>query len=263
MKMFLEIKGEVVFSILIATTVLFLLAAFIIVFVIVYQRRKGAHLNEMAAIKSHFQKVLLETKLEIKEQTLQHIATELHDNLGQIASLIKINLNTLSLEDTKAQNEKLEDTKELTRQLIADVKLLSLSLNSDRIVQVGIGKSLEIEVSRLSKSGYFQASFVQSGEVPVLTPNFTIFLYRMAQETINNIVKHSRARHITVQLECFENMLTLIISDDGKGFDKDIELKAGGSGLTNLYSRAKLMNASLDITTGPGLGTTVSIQLPY
>ncbi|HMF69824.1 MAG TPA: histidine kinase, partial [Flavitalea sp.] len=171
MKMFLEIKGEVVFSILIATTVLFLLAAFIIVFVIVYQRRKGAHLNEMAAIKSHFQKVLLETKLEIKEQTLQHIATELHDNLGQIASLIKINLNTLSLEDTKAQNEKLEDTKELTRQLIADVKLLSLSLNSDRIVQVGIGKSLEIEVSRLSKSGYFQASFVQSGEVPVLTPN--------------------------------------------------------------------------------------------
>jgi signal transduction histidine kinase len=167
------------------------------------------------------------------------------------------------LEDTKAQNEKLEDTKELTRQLIADVKLLSLSLNSDRIVQVGIGKSLEIEVSRLSKSGYFQASFVQSGEVPVLTPNFTIFLYRMAQETINNIVKHSRARHITVQLECFENMLTLIISDDGKGFDKDIELKAGGSGLTNLYSRAKLMNASLDITTGPGLGTIVSIQLPY
>jgi signal transduction histidine kinase len=215
----------------------------------------------MNSVQIKFQQTLLESQLEIKEQTLQHIARELHDNLGQVASLIKINLNTLQLEDTKAI-QKVEDTKELVRELITDLKLLTISLNGDRISQLGIVKSLEMEVSRLNKTGLFDASLDQQGVIPMIEANTTIILFRMVQEIINNAVKHSNAKHIKISLVAVENLLILVCRDNGKGFDEVEKVKSGGSGLTNLQNRAKLIKAKLSIQSSPEDGTSISIELP-
>ncbi len=209
---------EVVFAILIAAFVLILLVSFIVVFILYYQKRRHAHVNEMNSVKIKFQQTLLESQLEIKEQTLQHIARELHDNLGQVASLIKINLNTLQLDDKKAI-QKVEDTKELVRELISDLKSLTMSLNGDRVSQLGIAKCLEMEVERLNKTGLFEASLDQQGALPLIDANTTIILYRMVQEIINNAVKHSNAKHINISLVASENLLNLVCRDDGKGFE--------------------------------------------
>ena len=257
----LQDNSEVIFALLIAALVLMALVSFIIVFIVFYQRRRRTYINEMTEVKAKFQQILLQSQLEIKEQTLQHIGYELHDNLGQVASLIKINLNTLQLDDPVKAGQKIEDTKELVRQLITDLKSLSVSLNSERVSQLGIDKGLENEVERLNKTGQYEIVMQQEGSIPMLDANTTIILYRMSQEIINNIIKHSGAKRIVLSLNATSKFVILAFSDDGVGFDKEEKIKGGGSGLMNLQSRAKLINAELTIKSSPGSGTVISIEL--
>ena len=252
------IQEEYYLIIIWGTLILLLQGISIVVFVLQYQKKHRSHLLQ----KKMLLQTLLQSQLEIKEQTLQHIAHELHDNLGQVASLIKINLNTLQLGDKEKAEQKIEDTKDLVRDLIADLKTLSTSLNGDRVVQLGIARGLKSEVERLNRIGYFEASLTEKGNTPELEANRTTILYRMVQEVLNNIVKHSGARRINISLNTVENILTLVCSDDGVGFNYSEKIASGGSGLLNLQNRAKLINARLLINSEPGNGTTISIELP-
>jgi two-component system, NarL family, sensor kinase len=244
-----------------AVIFIFLVLLWLLRIVVKYQKNNYRHRLEKQQLQSQFSQTLLQSQLEIKEQTLQHIGYELHDNLGQVASLIKINLNTLQLDNPEKAGQKIEDTKELVRQLIMDLKSLSVSLNSERVSQVGIDKGLENEVERLNKTGQFEIVMQQEGTIPLLDASTTIILYRMSQEIINNIIKHSGAKRIVVSLKATAKLLILAFSDDGVGFDKEEKIRSGGSGLMNLQSRAKLINAQLIIESSPGSGTVISIEL--
>jgi signal transduction histidine kinase len=257
-----EMSTDIIIALFAATTVLLILGSFGIIFTIIHKKKQQAYQNEKKIIQTRFQEQLLQSQLEIKEQTLQYISCELHDNLGQIASLIKINLNTLQLDNITKAEQKIEDTKDLVRHLITDLKSLSVSLNSDRIIHLGILKGLENEVGRLNKTGQFESSLEQEGIIPSLDANTTIILYRMAQEIINNIVKHSKAKRIQILLQSVGNLFTLVCKDDGVGFDIEEEKDSGGAGLMNLQKRAKLINAQLFIQSSPENGTTISIELP-
>ena len=240
---------------------LVVLGCFILLLSILYSRRQARNRTEKLLMEQSFSQTLLQSRLEIQEQTLQHISHELHDNLGQVASLIKINLNTIKIDDRDKALERLEDTKELTRQLITDLKSLSVSLGGQRITQLGLGKALEIEVQRLNKTGEFEAEFTQEGMLPKLDGDKATILYRMAQECINNMVKHSRATKILVDLKSRENLIILALTDNGVGFNTEEQLQSNGAGLKNLHNRAQLINALLTIDSTPGSGTHVNIQL--
>jgi signal transduction histidine kinase len=211
-------------------------------------------------MKSQFTQTLLQSQLEIQEQTLQQVSRELHDNLGQIASLIKINLNTLQLADLAKATEKIEATKDLTRQLLADLKALSVNLGSDRLNQLGLVKALQAEVDNLNKTGAFTAQFTCTGNIPDIPDDPSIILYRMAQEILNNMVKHSGAPLIKLSVSFSENLFTLAFTDNGTGFDVAAKMESGGAGLKNLQNRAQLINATLTIDSQPGQGTHISIQ---
>lgn len=242
----------------------FFLLLFLFGFVLKYQKKAVSFVREKELMHAEFSQALLQTQLEIQEQTLQHISKELHDNLGQVASLIKINLHTIPINDTDKATQKLEDTKELTRQLITDIKALSVSLGADRIAQTGLAKSIETEIERLNRTEQFIATFEQEGSVNYLDNDKAIILYRMAQEVLNNMVKHSEAKHIHLKLSATENLIILALSDDGKGFDLQESIKNGtGAGLSNLQKRANLINAKLTMQSSIGNGTQVTIELPY
>lgn len=249
-------------SIILATILILVLVGFIILNLIFYYSKRKKHFESQQRLELHFSQTLLQSQLEIQDQTLQHISRELHDNLGQIASLIKINLNTIQLENTAKAAQKIEDTKELTRQLITDLKGLSVRLNSDRITQFGLIKTLQAEVERINKTDAFSADFSFAGADPTLSPEKSIILYRMIQEIINNIIKHSEAKHIDIKLNAAENLFILVFKDDGIGFNVDEKLNNGGAGLLNLQNRAKLINAQLTIQSTPGNGTVFTIQMP-
>ncbi|HKO82933.1 MAG TPA: ATP-binding protein [Chitinophagaceae bacterium] len=239
-----------------------LLGLFIILLAALYSNRQTKNKNEKLKMQSQFAQTLLQSQLEIQEQTLQHISHELHDNLGQVASLIKINLNTLQLDDPIKASQKIETTKDITRQLITDLKLLSVRLGSDRITKTGLAKALETEIDRLNKTGQFTATLSCQDNLPPLNNDKATILYRMSQEILNNIVKHSSAKQIMVLLNASENLFTLAFNDDGVGFDIAEKMQSGGAGLFNLQNRARLINAQLTIQSTPNNGTTVTIGLP-
>ena len=243
------------------TFLLLLLTTFVIVFVFFYQKRFYFLKKEKQELVAKYAQLLLQSKIEIQEQTLQHVGQELHDNLGQVASLIKINLNTLQLEDTAATIEKIESTKGLTRQLIADIKSLSVSLGSDRVKQAGLVKAIEVEVERLNKTRQFIVTCQVGTAIPEIDTDKATILFRMAQEILNNSVKHSKAKHISISINNSNKLFILAFEDDGIGFNAEDNRQNAGAGLRNLSSRANLIEAQLRIQSLPGNGTRATIEL--
>ncbi|MEO6354972.1 MAG: ATP-binding protein [Ferruginibacter sp.] len=250
--------SEIKTLLIVLTSLFLLMGLFVFAFFLIYRKNQNAKEIQIEKLKE----TLLQSQIEIQEQTLQHISRELHDNLGQVASLIKINLNTLQLNNIPKTTEKIEATKELTRQLIADIKSLSVSLGSDRIAQAGLVKALETEVDRLNKTGQFTALFALEGTMPLIDNDKAVILYRMAQEILNNMVKHSHATQINIFLHASENLFKLQFNDDGVGFNAAEKLNGSGAGLRNLTSRALLIHATLQILSSAENGTSIIIEMP-
>jgi signal transduction histidine kinase len=255
-------KSELIYYLVGATIFLLIIGLFIVSFILIYNRRHRKFMQEQEELKNIFTQTLLQSQLEIREQTLKYIGKELHDNLGLVASLIKINLNTLSSEDPTKALCKIEDTKNLTRQLIRDLKSLSVSLGADRIAEGGLAEALKHEVDRLSKTGIVNASFLVEGNMPDLNLDQATILFRMAQEILNNIIKHSSAKNCNILLTGLNNILILDLSDDGIGFIVKEKTQSAGAGLRNLENRARLINANLILESVPGKGTRAIIELP-
>lgn len=253
---------ELVITIISISIIFFVLSAFIIAFLIIQNRRRARHALEISDLKFTYEQTLLQSQLEIQEQTLQQVAYELHDNLGQVASLIKIHLNTIPLDDPARAEGKVAAARDLVRELIFDLKHLTVSLNSDRITELGVVKGIERDVERINATGKFKATFDCGARIPYVDPSTTIILYRMAQEILNNSVKHSEAKSISVSMAKSDNLLTLVFADDGVGFIMEDAKGNGGSGLTNLTKRAGLINGRVTISSAPHQGTSVTIELP-
>ena len=254
-------ENKIIIAICVITLVM-LFAIALFVFLVIHSRKKYNQYNyDKQVLQQKLAHTLLQTQLEIKEQTMEYISRELHDNISQVASLIKINLNTLKLTPDSPIAEKLEDSKELLRRLITDIKLLSRSLSSDTFASIGLFKSIENDIQRIDRTDNFTAIFISYGNIPDPPADKAIILYRMAQEILNNIVKHSNASHIECAVNYLQNNLILAFRDDGDGFKPETMKHGGGAGLRNLEQRAKLIGAQLTIDSKPGVGTTTSILL--
>ena len=255
-------KRDAFLLILIATALLLIIGFFLILFVLYFLKRKREVFFEKEILKRNYEQALMQSQLEIQEQTLRQVGRELHDNLGHQASLIKIHLNTLHLGDIDKARQQVAETKDVTKQLIADIKALSVSLGSDRITNGGLLKALETEISRLNKTDQFTATLSVEGQIPTLESDKAIILFRMVQEVLNNAIKHSEATNISLMIEVGEDHLTLVLRDDGKGFDVEEKKKSGGAGLGNLQNRAKMINATVDMQSSPGAGSHTTIRVP-
>lgn len=248
---------------LIAGTVLFsALMIFILYFIFLHHRTRQKFDWE----RQKFRQAVLQTEVEIREQTLTHISRELHDNLGHIASLIKINLNLVSKNIQETDRAKIDESIDLLKQLIGDIKSLSVSLNSERLANIGLVEAISNDVGRINKTGHMNMRLVAHCEPPGLSQETEIFLYRISQEILNNTLKHSGASESRIILDCANGKFSLNFRDNGKGFDADTMMNGGtankGSGLNNLNNRCKIIGAELSVMSSRGSGTTILITLP-
>jgi signal transduction histidine kinase len=252
-------KEEIYYSVILSSIFFCLLIGILLYSIYLYHQRKKQHTNDQQMFRAN----LLQAKIEVQENTFNRISHELHDNLGQIASIIKINLNTINLSDSNKAKEKIEFTKDLVRQLITDLKMASLSLNSARVIKSGIYKALEREIDVINKTDEIVATYSVSGNETELGEEKTLIVYRIVQELINNALKHSNATHINLILDISETLFILKLSDDGRGFDQNDDGSQNGEGLINLMSRAKMINADFVINSLPESGTTAILRLPF
>lgn len=251
---------EIVLVISAAIFVIILLS-FLFRFMMLYQKRTIEFTMEKEAIESKFQRELLRAKLEIQEQTFKTISQEIHDNIGQMLSLAKLNLNRVNTGRLQNDMEKVQDAKELISKSIQDLRDLSRSLNTETIAAIGLMKAIELELQMLQKTGTVQTRFEISGTPIRLDPQKELILFRISQEALHNIIKHATATFVGVSVSFHADRFELVITDNGVGFDSSMESNFG-SGLHNMKSRSELIGAAWQVTSAPETGTTILIYLP-
>ena len=236
------------------TILVIFLVAGIVAFLFLFSRRNWKHQTEKQLMKTQFQQALLQTQLEIQEQTLKTISEEIHDNVGQVLSLAKLNLNTFETNPEK----KLTHTKQLISKAINDLRDLSRSMHGDRIAELGLQQSIADELQILENSGEFKAHLKITGEPYKLPPQKEMVLFRIVQEALNNCIKYSKAKNITLQMNYAAESFSLFVTDDGTGFDTNIKT---GIGLKSMQNRATLIAGNFSIQSSAGKGTAICITL--
>jgi signal transduction histidine kinase len=253
-------------TIIISTVLLLFFVCLLTYFFFQQQKKRFQHQREVLELRESFNQIILQSKLEIQERTLDHIAKELHANFSHLVSLININLSAILVESSGEVKEHISETKLLSKQLMSEIKALSVSLNSDYIMKAGFHKTIENELQRLEKTRKYQVLYTQSGVPYRLPSGQEIVLFRLCQEILNNVVKHSQAKSVDVMLQYSETSLVIRIKDDGVGFDMDTvkerSIERESTGLLNIAGRAKLINATLNIQSSPGNGTLVEVIIP-
>ncbi|WP_186774234.1 sensor histidine kinase [Chitinophaga pinensis] len=254
-------------TIIISTLLVMSLSAAVIYFLFLYQKKKFRHQQELIEMREAFNHVLLQSKLAIQEQTLNHISKELHANFSHLVSLININLSEILPKSPAGQRENILETKSLAKQLMSELKALSANLNTDHIINIGFVQALQNELNRLAKTGRYDVSITKTGEEYRMQPEHEIILFRLCQEVLNNVVKYAKASKVVSKLSFSDDNFILTIADNGDGFDIDQALKQSGekqsTGLLNMRKRASLINADLNITSHSGDGTIVTINIPH
>ncbi len=261
--MFKEIGEESLTTlVLLGSIILIVLVAFVVLLSYLFTTKKNKLIQEKTLMKTQFQQELLQTQIEIQEQTLKTISQEIHDNIGQVLSLAKLNLNTFEGIESDTNQTKINDTKNLVSKAINDLRDLSRSLHGDKIAELGLQESVENELKILQNTGQFTTHFKVTGSPAKMEPQKEMVLFRILQEGLNNAVKHSKAKNITVQMDYQPQLFCLTITDDGIGFDKEALTAAKtGIGLTSMKNRAALIGGIFSIDSIINNNTTICVSI--
>lgn len=246
--------------------ILLMLVIFIIVLVGLFKKRQSEHRQEKITLQLQSEQEILQAQLEIQNQTLQQIGRELHDNVGQLLSVMSINLDILEedVSDLKTQSQIIETSK-ILQQTIADVRSLSKSLDGDFVKDFGLVDSLSHDLQRIRATGKYQTEILIEGKPYRLDGQKEFVLFRVVQEILTNILKHAEAKTIKVTLHYTPAQFRLMVQDDGKGFDYETvlgrKMENAGAGLRNIQRRTEMVGGTCTIETARGQGTQIEIQL--
>jgi signal transduction histidine kinase len=249
---------DIVVAILIGSLFILLFGCAAFMIMLNYFKRKRKLLLEREIQEVHFKQTLLEAQMEMQEHTFRIISQEIHDNVGQILSLAKLNLNIITID--QKENESFHTIKELVTNAIAELRDLGRGYYADRLVEEGLISAIRHQLNQLNKTGLFTTAFRSQIEFLAVERNKIIFLYRIVQEVLNNIIKHSGANHVNIDIYMESEDVYIVVKDNGKGFIKNTSGFKPGIGLSSIQERAAMIGGTADISSTPGAGTTVTLM---
>ncbi len=234
--------------------------AFVVGAALLFYRRRVAQLEKEKAAQQTYSQQLIESQ----ESERRRIAVELHDGLGQSLVVIKnralISLNTP--ENHERLRSQMEEISEAASAAITEVRGIARNLHPYQIEYLGLTTALRTMVESIADASNIEFTTeidTLDGELP---KEAEINLYRIVQEALNNVVKHSAATRASVSLKKNGRVLTLFIEDNGKGFVLDAENGRRGLGLVGIGERAKMLNAQHEVRSTQGGGTKIYLQMP-
>lgn len=242
--------------------VLVIVTTLVIVFFIVFQKRKNKLLLDKIKQQQEFDEEIARTRTEIQEQTLKHIGWELHDNVGQLLAFASMQMNMISAQVSDSMKESVNNTADVIKESLKEVRSLSKSLNNDVILNVGFEQSITNELNRLKRMKFASAELQIKGEKrELINKKHEIVIFRILQEFFSNSVKYSEAKSLKVMLDYHPNKLIIAACDDGKGFD--MATAENGSGLINMRSRAELIGAKFNLDSKPEEGVKLTLDYSF
>jgi two-component system NarL family sensor kinase len=258
-----DAKDQVVFTIIAVIVILIFLGVLFLVMLFYYNNKKGQMSKEKQLMRASFDKQLLQSKLEIQEQTFDMISQEIHDNVGQILSLAKVQLSILEQRE-EMDGKLLSNVKESISQAMTELRDIAKSLSSERLHQMSLADSISQEIRRINRSGFIKVSAEITGTEKNISDQHKLIAFRIVQEGLQNILKHAGASDVNVSIRYLDDRMYITIFDNGVGFEPETELKKrDGLGLQNILRRAELVGGSAEISSKPGEGTKLQIQMTY
>lgn len=253
---------QIVAGIVIGIIVLLIAITFIFLLVRLANNRKRKFIQEKQHLQLLFNEQLLQSQLEMQENTFNVISKEIHDNVGQVLSLAKIQVNILEQGET-LDRSLLNDVKESISKAMFDLRDIAKSLNAERIRLHSLVEMTSYELDRISRLGIIECSIKVEGTETAINEEKKLIILRILQESLQNILKHAQAKKVVVIYNFSSERLTLEIIDDGVGFDLRGVSKKDGLGIQNIINRASLIGGNGTINSIIGQGTTITILLPY
>ncbi len=203
------------------------------------------------------QKNIMKATLDGQEKQREEIGKELHDNINQVLATVKLLLSLLRTEDA-AKADIISKSKESVNYCIEEIRRLSHSLTPPSLSEISLKESIECMMRKIPFVKGEQVKLEITGlDESLLSEGLKVTIYRIIQEQLSNVLKYSNASVIQVHLTQNKYNLTLMIEDNGQGFD--VKAKRTGIGLANITSRAELYNGQAIIESSPGAGCTVLV----
>jgi signal transduction histidine kinase len=199
--------------------------------------------------------------IESQEQERARIGRELHDDINQRLAMLAIELEQLQQNPSELQSRLQELRNEIT-EVSSDVEALSHELHSSKMQYLGVVAGMKSWCKEFAERRKMGIDF-KSDMSSILPSEIGICLFRVLQEALHNIVKHSGVKRVEVRLMERPNQVHLIVSDSGKGFDVESTMQGKGLGLTSMRERVRLVNGTIAIESKPMHGTTIHVRLPF
>jgi two-component system sensor histidine kinase UhpB len=231
--------------------------------------RAGVGTREVARLARSFQMLLARVEAErrrsgrlvlrTQEEERRRLARDLHDEVNQALTAILLRLEAASHAAPPELSDELGELKRLVNQAMEELLQLARQLRPTALDDHGLLPALATHVRRFAAQTGIQTDFETRGE-PDLSPDHEIAVYRVAQEALANVARHSDASHVKLKLDTSGEDIELRVVDDGRGFDW--QQRRRGLGLGGMTERARLIGGELSIDSQPGVGTELVMKVP-
>lgn len=230
----------------------FILAALSALFL----RRKFSLLKQEQERQQQFSKQLIDSQ----EAERKRIASELHDGIGQNLLIIS---NTLQmyLNAKRKKKEEIEQMTELTKETVREIRTISSNLHPHQLERLGLNRAIRSMVETAAKTSGISFSVTIQDEVKLREPQDEIHVFRIVQEIVNNIIKHSGASSAEIAFSATNSHIQITARDNGKGFSLS-DTHSDGLGMTSMKERTRLLKGSMNVHSSPGAGTLITIIIP-
>lgn len=246
------------------TILVSLIGSFLVVTAFVYllyKRSKDKQQLVHAQEREESQRKQYAAVLEAEENERSRVAKDLHDGIGQLLSTAKLTLSAIDEPVSAESNKMLINSLQILDEATREVRTISHNLMPATLTQIGLGAALHDLFMKINESNLLRINLNVTGLEERLTHATEIAVYRVVQEIINNMIKHSKADTITVKIFRNQSSMNLSISDNGVGFEKELIGKSTGLGWKNIFSRISMLNGEIAVDSTPGSGTSINIQL--
>lgn len=251
-------KNRVVMYYTIAVLLVVLLIALILFLQI--RNRKLEHARELKSIKQQKDLQLMQALINGEEKERSRIAKDLHDGVAGMLAAVKMHFSTISSQmEAVVHTEGYKRGLKLLDEAAGEIRKTSHNLMPEVLLQHGLDEALSRYCSSISNTGSIMIDYDSIGRISRFTESFELSVYRIVQELLNNILKHSRATNAIVQISQQNEILSIAIEDNGIGFSES-SLATEGMGLKSLRSRIRAINGRMELESGDGTGVSVYLE---
>lgn len=241
------------------------LSLFILLLIILINRRNLDYQKELHAVQQQKQRAMLQAAFEAQERERDRMGRDVHDDVGPMLSTLKFSVAKIKrLKDPEAINSNIKKINKEIDAVVQRVRAVSRDLSPVILTDFGIEAALEDLCERINISNTIAVQFNATINKDVLTKQEALAIYRIIQELCNNALKHAEATELIIRLDQTENKITASVADNGKGMPSDL-IKDGkplskGIGLRNIEARASMINAEIQMESSAEKGTKIMLE---